>query len=401
MGNSKSTQVKAPGGIIITIDEPSYHPGDVVKGNICVNMQQSFSTSQLELTLRVEQLTRFVDSENTRGLENIPEILMNKITDNGQKNKFIKEGNTVLYNSTVIVSTFPNNLLAPGQYQYPFSFTLPLNLPGSFEYYDEFNTAYTEYILDVTLPSTNQSLLVKSSAILIVSQTNQALNIPKQITNNARLRTWGVMDQGYSSLSVSIPRDFFYTDETLIVDCTLDNTHCKLNGKNIKVQLFQEITLRDNIGQGKILQRKISELSYQNLYHKLKINQQTFELPVMDYDNPTIRYLNRCEHKHLFKNGDLVSKLQASVKSALIDCKYTLRVKSYFDGNTVGQRLPIVEMPLAILIPDVRIDVSKLKPLNWNPAIAPINSINFPSASDLGIPTDRQQGSYNNYPSLK
>lgn len=378
-----------PGGIMINLDQPSYRPGDVIKGNVFINMSQSFSTSHLELTLRVEQYTKFIESFADEIKKGKIKKFVKGITGDklNLKLKEYREGDKILFDSSVVITKFPSDLIAPGQYQFPFNFILPMNLPGSFEYYDATNTAYTLYTLEAKLPTLNSKNVIKNQTLLIVNQSHNSLNIANQKTNSSNLTTWCCMRRGFSVLKVTIPKASFLTSDTIIAECELDNRNTSLDCINIKVSLLQKISLKDNFGRIKLLERKITELSYKNLYRNGEISKLTLELPVLDYNNPTLKFLDKCDHKFLLKNGELVSQLQASVKSDLIECSYELKIKTFYDATMFGINTPGVEIPIAIHIPDVRIDIDQFKPKDWNPNVLPVHSLTFvlPTAEELGI----------------
>jgi len=134
----------------------------------------------------------------------------------------------------------------------------------------------------------------------------------------------------------------------------------------------------------------MTEVSYRNVYHKGKINKQKFELPIVDVENPSLQYINKCDHLELFRNYNLVSKLQASVKSTLIECQYILKLKTIFDGWLFGCKTPYLEIPLNITIPDIRVDINQYKPSEWNPSVYALTNVDFPTAEELGIIKDKR-----------
>jgi hypothetical protein len=375
MGATSSSEKKLQaGGIMIYLDQPSYRPGDVVLGNVYINMAQSFSTSCLELILKVEQYTSFTEE---------------KFTDFGLRkdSETRYEGYKKLYHSKAILAKFTQSLISPGQYQYPFSFTLPPNLPGSFEYYDEFNTAYVTYILEARLGTLNSTNEIKNSTLIIVNQPLQSLGVSGFRENTAKLKSWCCFPRGTSTLRVSLPKANFYTNDKVIANCEFDNLKTSLDGKNIKVTLIQNIVLKDNYGRIKQLNRHLSNLNYRNIYPHREVSKFILEIPLMDYDNPTLKYLDKCDHINLLKNSDLVSHLQASIYSDFINCTYTLKMITAYDTHFMTSRTPEVLIPLAIYIPDVRVDIEQYIPRDWNPNVFASTNVDFPlpTAEELGI----------------
>jgi hypothetical protein len=86
----------------------------------------------------------------------------------------------------------------------------------------------------------------------------------------------------------------------------------------------------------------------------------------------------------LFGDVRQVSKLQATVMSKLITCKYYIRVNVGYSSICVSET-PNIEIPIIIYIPDVRINLEHLKPNMWDPIFMPQCSLDLPSAEQIGI----------------
>ena len=172
----------------------------------------------------------------------------------------------------------------------------------------------------------------------------------------------------------------------------MDNQKTSLNGKNIRLLLIQNIVLKDNYGRVKQLNRTITKLNYRNVYPKRQSTRSVLELPIIDYNNPTLKYLDKCKHINQLKNSDLVSNLQASTRSDLINCSYLLKIKSFYNGFLMLSRTPEAILPLAINIPDVRVNISDYIPTRWNPSVQPLTKFDFPlpTAEDLGIQIQKE-----------
>ncbi len=361
MGSPQSKECLSHGEICIATDSPSFKPGDLVRGNVYINMKQSFSTPSLNLNLKVEEFTHFNKSQD------------HKLHFQGQ---------------TIIVK-FRQNLIPPGQYQYPFTFTLPLNLPGSFEYYDNENTAYITYILEASLPSLNPQNSIRNSVLLIVNQPLQSLGVCSRKESTAKLASLCCFPQGMSTLKVVLPNENFYNNDSVKVFCELDNRGTSLNGKNIKAKLIQNILLKDNLNRSTLIQRKISKVDFKHFYPAREINNFTLEMPLIDHENPTRRFIEKCDHIFLLKNKDLVASLQASTASQLITCSYILEMEACFDGYLMTSSKPEVKVPIALYIPDVRVNTSA--PREWNPTVLPEMRLDFPTKEDLGMQGIPQQ----------
>ena len=160
-------------------------------------------------------------------------------------------------------------------------------MPGSFEYYDSTNNAYITYILEAKLSALNSNNSLSNTTLLIVNQSPQTLEIERQKTNSSNLTTCYCFERGYGILSVNIPKDRFFTYDTIIADCQLDNRNTSLDTIQIKVELAQKIHLKDNYGRSLILERNITQVNFRNLYRRKELHKFSLEIPVIDQNNPT------------------------------------------------------------------------------------------------------------------
>jgi hypothetical protein len=103
-----------------------------------------------------------------------------------------------------------------------------------------------------------------------------------------------------------------------------------------------------------------------------------------DINNPTFRNLDRCDHKYMFKDTNMISKLQATTISQLINCKYYLKVSVGYAGVYCSET-PQIQIPIIIYIPDVRYDIGILKPNHWDPITLPVTNLDLPTAEQLGL----------------
>ena len=116
----------------------------------------------------------------------------------------------------------------------------------------------------------------------------------------------------------------------------------------------------------------------------IKINQpagqeslRTLELVLTDINNPTNRFIDKCEHKYLFRDMQQISKLQASTKSSLIECSYSLVVSTEYESCMCCSSAPRIDIPIIIYIPEIKYFDETVRPLNWNPEVMPIYQMNL------------------------
>jgi hypothetical protein len=83
-----------------------------------------------------------------------------------------------------------------------------------------------------------------------------------------------------------------------------------------------------------------------------------------------LRHLERCNHRELFRDLNLVAKLQATTNSGLIECKYILRVATEYESCTCCCSTPTIDIPVVLYIPeDISFNFNNYRPQNWNPVV--------------------------------
>lgn len=288
------------GGIMISFDNSHAYSGDTVTGNIYVDMLRPFECTTLELTIEVQEYSRFYKDVHvnkpvtTTHVSSYPHAspntqlkLESNISNNGHGNSSsvsMKIGGNVnsqthtstvttnvttiekqlcqafrtLFKNSFIVSQMQTNFMGLGQYSYPFSFVLPNHLPGSFEYYDIENSAYIKYVVSARLISSYGLLHdISTSSILIVRQQIDNFNYPKRLTDTQTIRSWCFFNKGVSTLNLSYPKNHYCPGEKVEVECEIQNTMCSVAATGITIELFQSITLKAH-GDVKYLSRTIS-----------------------------------------------------------------------------------------------------------------------------------------------
>lgn len=258
MGN---TNTHVCGGVLIAFDRGFYYPGDVVNANIYLNMVTAFETTGIEITVETLEHTEFEETESyeeTR-TETGPNGESRTVTETRTRT-VIRTGSRTLFKSQTIIASMRNNLLGTGQYCYPVTFSLPSHLPGSFEYYDSESMAYVKYVVTARALSFLSSYKdISNSTILIVRQPAVNFSYPTNLSDTKNLKTWCFFDQGSATLNISYPKNHFTHDESVQVIAELNNTRCRLNCTCLKLQLFQRIKLKDNIGRSYYRNRLIAQ----------------------------------------------------------------------------------------------------------------------------------------------
>jgi len=247
MGSDHSKHVN--GSIYVNFDKPFYYPGDIVTGTIFLNILNPLETRGLELTLKIQEKIKFKDTEYRTEIrrEINPRTGIEESRNVQVPIEVERKDKSTLFQNSCVIATMMNNLFGFGQYAYPFSFTLPNFLPGSFEYYSNDISANIRYLVKARALRWNEhEQELETKSILVVRHSQQGFSYPSQVTNEAKLTTMCFFNKGTSRLTVSFPKNTYSMDEQLSVLCALDNRNSKLHCKNLKFQLIQTLILKSH-----------------------------------------------------------------------------------------------------------------------------------------------------------
>jgi hypothetical protein len=221
MGVSNS---RTYGGILVNLEKPNYYPGELVKGTVYLNMTMGQETRGLQV---------MVEGVEQTGLE----------VKLGTRNVTPYSGKNVLFEERFTIHTWHNNYISIGHYACPFTFTLPLNLPGSFEFYDRKCSASIKYVITAKLLSRDGYDDLTADSLLIVRTNPELFSYPANLSDTRNLSTWCCFDKGTASLNVSYPKPFYTVEEAINISCEINNTRCRLKSTSIRIQLIQQIRI--------------------------------------------------------------------------------------------------------------------------------------------------------------
>lgn len=269
MGNHHQSHA----GMMINFDKPYYYPGQLVTGNVFLNVFEAFESRGLELSLKIKESAKWEEIQYRTETK----IVYDEVTKEEKREahnveeKIIRKEDKTLYKSSYMIGTMQNNVFGFGQYAYPFQFMLPNHLPGSFEYYDSQVSSCIKYTVKAkSLSNLDKQKEIDTKSILVVRQPAQFFEYPTNLSDTRAITTWCFFSQGSSTLNVSYPKNNFCQDESMQVICSLNNIHCRVHASCIKLQLFQRINLRIKDKHGvhhtKYINRVIAESRFEGVY---------------------------------------------------------------------------------------------------------------------------------------
>ena len=196
-----------------------------------------------------------------------------------------------LYISILILLTQCNdNVINRGQYCYPFEFTLPPNLPGSFEYYDKDTSACITYTVKAKAISLrNAREMIKNENVIIVRQPYTNFNYPTNVTRTTQLGCYS--DKGCATVNLKYDKNSYSLGETVNAHIVINNSMSKVPSTCSELQIVQELCLQKpgtkGITKTRVILRepKVEQIKWERPYQIIKYN-----LVFCEYDITNIIY---------------------------------------------------------------------------------------------------------------
>ncbi|RLN51200.1 hypothetical protein BBJ28_00011909 [Nothophytophthora sp. Chile5] len=154
-----------------------------------------------------------------------------------------------------------------GEYLYPFTFTLPAELPGVLDAQSLGGDvsslhATIKYTLKATIKVQGRFISDLEASSDITVRAN--LEPPRDFhtverTVSKALRWLGCLPRGICHLAVSMTRDVFSLGESPLVECFVNNHTAAVGVHHVKVQLLQKVTLHHPHGVADVCTRVLVE----------------------------------------------------------------------------------------------------------------------------------------------
>lgn len=167
-------------------------------------------------------------------------------------------GSFVCVNSFMLqIELVPTTLFSAGDSEYSFNFTLPKDLPSSFELTDVYSGTAERLRVRVKYEASVWLRAEGDSVAYLQTSQEFSVHAPPTATPPARaleITTSEVVhwlcciNRGSLQMMLEIPKDVFVAGEVVPLVCRVDGSACKASVKSISVELIEDVALR-NLGE--------------------------------------------------------------------------------------------------------------------------------------------------------
>jgi hypothetical protein len=237
MGNVN--QFGADNHIFLQTALPNYVTGQVVQGNIYLNMLGQFQSQGIFLTLKGFESVWWTErrSRQVQEGDNFRTEYYN--VQFGERRQF--------FNSRMLVYNFQGTIF-PGQYTFPFQFQLPPNLPGNFcealRRGEEMNySAQVCYVLEAEADAQGWGRDITYCQPLLVDEALRANIQPVSDQKVQSVMYCCCLNKGDATMKVHFDKNCYVPGETAQIVCEADNRSSE-DFTAIRVKLMRRLTLR-------------------------------------------------------------------------------------------------------------------------------------------------------------
>ncbi|RLN46185.1 hypothetical protein BBJ29_009484 [Phytophthora kernoviae] len=237
-----SGEIDIKGELYLSVDKDEYCAGDLVTGHITVLVSEPLHCDALVCTIVGEEIAQW--KENADHHSRYHEILRHEVLHQSLAN--------------------PYDI---GEYLYPFTYTLPADLPGVLD----------AQLLDGEVSSLHATIKYTLTATIKVqgrfisnleASTNVTLRASPQPfadvhaierTVSKALRWFGCLSRGTCHLAMSMTHDAFTLGESPVVRCFVNSHTSAVGVHQVKVQLIQKVSVRHTHGDEAVCTRPVAE----------------------------------------------------------------------------------------------------------------------------------------------
>ena len=313
--------------LTIQFKKESYYEGQTVEGIIILEPKQNLVMNDILIKFKQSEFFVYVVDEKNTVSDLNSQTFFEKRLNAGE---FLNMGSNMIS-------------LNPGSYKFPFQFTLPRDIPPSFEYPFRNRRASLRYTFSAELLSPYQ----KSLSETYVWIKARPINIPSQIKheNYVKVKNVGIVSRGQSGIALFTMANNYRINDPLPFTVDIYNEECAVQVKEVKISIKRIVTFMKG-GKEYPKRTAIVRKRYPCLCDKNSKNSFHYDdIQIRDSDLKDVDY-NKNLNPYPFI--DDLNLLMPNVKTNLIKCEYSLKATSYFDLSVLGKDRPRVEMPIYV-----------------------------------------------------
>ncbi|CAD8213684.1 unnamed protein product [Paramecium pentaurelia] len=350
MGNNETSHSKKKksgisasqfGDIFIKTDKPYYFSGEVVLGNIYLNViRDGFPGCGVYLRVLGKEKCKWTETSTSTSTDSEGNTSESTTT-------YTYTGKSYIYQHKLELHNFESPSLPLGQFVFPFQFQLFSHLPGS--YYEK-DLAQISYKVKAAVLSKKSSYncIINSQRLIIrepIRQNKKPLNGQMLVHS----QDCCFPSDGACHVNCSIDKLNYLPGDVAYLQINIDNSSLDEQVNSISIILLNTLTLTDDQGRQKFQNEIVAQKQIQGV-------------PSRSKDKKNVQFI--------LQNNKSPQEIQPSANGRLVNSVYSLQIKVNLDSDSCcGKEDPSIDFPIQIVALVPQIDPIIEEPPNWNPQI--------------------------------
>lgn len=321
----------------ITLEKTNYNPGEQVNGFVNLIVHKQSNITKIDMSFRGEEFVNMVKTESES---------YERYNSKTQQEETRTRQITVPYTENRVFYDFTNTLwvnsngqpINPGQYQFPFSFTLGTSIPASFNHKWKVKSEPCDACIfyEIAIDVGGLGFLSRESFENLVRKEIQVVQVNDGLTQNRRIESVSKVQHcckqyGEVKLVAFFEKDKYCIGSKAFIIFEIDNSTSQMNIHSVNAQLEQHYRFK-------------AESANENKKDIL----QKIKFPGIAAGSKLTG--NRAQRAEIMIKGDEVAKIdiKPSTSSRLINCFHYLNVELVLDATCYCGKNPSATLQIPI-----------------------------------------------------
>lgn len=341
--------------LYVQTNDPYYNPNSIVSGAVYLDLYRPMNIFNIELRLRGTERVKWEE------LRNNPSNDANKITEKMKDKQEIFRIGTSIYSM--------QGQLYTGQYQFPFSFQLPDQIPGTFNIQHFDYDGRIRYTLTAVVNFMGRDP-VRYRTELVVRQRPHIANYNAPVKSDEEVCIC-CSNKGRCSMTCHFQSDTYQPGNDAVLMTEVDNSICTVDIREFNISVNQHVIFRTRNGKTTNFTREVRSNTFPGVGRGIST-----------HGNPQLMSIRLEETEQ----GKL---MQPSVHGMMITCNYELKINPIFDAPcSCCSNTPVIKVPLYIYAPELQSWIPAI-PQGFSPKVYDVCQIIIPVPSlrlDMNMP---------------
>ncbi|CAD8175687.1 unnamed protein product [Paramecium pentaurelia] len=351
------------GDIFIKTDKQYYFSGEVVYGNIYLNVvRDGYPGCIVYLKVSGKEKCKWTETKKRISTDEEGNTSESTITRT-------YTGKSNIYQHKLELHNFQTPSLPQGQFVFPFLFQLFSHLPGSF---------YEKDLAQISYKVKAVVLSKKSSYNCIINSQRLIIREPIRQNKKPLIGQMQVHSQNCCfpsdeacHINCSIDKLNYLPGDVAQLEITIDNSSLDEQVNSISILLLNTLTLTDDKG-------------HQKIQNGIVVQKVIQGVPSRGKDKKNVQFI--------LQNNKSPQELQPSANGHLVNSVYSLQIKINLDSDSCCcKEDPSINFPIQIVAQVPKLDPIVEEPPNWNPQVFEVQKVYLTDRNKEKV--DNQDGS--------